>query len=187
MNADLQKESTGLRISPPDEEEAPAVYCSYDGNPLAHKTSFDRGDAIRATNAMFGLVPGQEYPILGYWFRKPKTDKEEAVMYVYLPLSANGYNKSFRSAVEEDRTDEEVLLYALPDEITEVCLNDHLQKRMRIRNQDVLAGLEYIPFLTVEVPMKRTYGGQHVKGQEPEDNVIPLHDKKGQFLLFNVA
>lgn len=179
-----------VELNPEKEQEVdkeppmPRLTASWRGNPLEHLTSFTQGDAIRATSKAYGLEPGREYAILGWWHRQPTTPKEGPAMYVYLENSANGYAKHFRSAVEEEKTHEEVLFACLPDEITEICLTDHLQRGRRHPRHSGLEGLEYVPAMAPEVIMKREYGGLH---EDKNDHVIPLHDKTGQFLLFSIS
>lgn len=151
-------------------EDPPKMWISHKENPLLHRAGFEPGDAIRATNSMFGLVPGEVYPILGYWHR----DLE--FMYVYVRNTVNGQKNWHRSAMEEKRLQEEVLFQLLPEDITEICLHDYLQNRLKGARKNGIEGLEYLPAYDVEVPM-----------WPEKDNVVPLHDSKGQYLLFNVA
>lgn len=143
-------------------DSGPRLRVYHRGNPLAFKDSFTPGDSIRATNPGLGLDQGVDYPILGYW------NSEKFGMHVYLGNTPNAMLKHYRYAVEEGATNEEVLFYLLPSEITEICI------------KDCLFGLEYVPALAPEVIMRPSKGGLQEQG-----NVIPLHDSKGQFSLFN--
>lgn len=145
-------------------ESAPEMKAIYKGNPLLHIEAFQPGDALKATVPGLGLEMDSPYPILGYW------NSAKYGMHVYLGPTPNAMLKHYRYAVEEGCTVEEVLFYQLPEQITEICLMDYRH------------GLAYVPAYETEVVMKRSYGGKH-----EQSNVIPLHDKKGQYLLFNIA
>ncbi|GAB2540142.1 hypothetical protein [Rufibacter soli] len=167
--------------------EPPLMYKSHQGNPLENRHGFEPGDRIRANDASNGLVPGKEYPILGFWHRN------QTHMYVYLEATENGHMASFRTAVEEltpeDLGLQEVLFYNLlpSDLITEICIQDCLKSRFRQRPNDRMQSLSLVPAKDTQVNMKRTYGGLHEKGRE-QDASIPLTDEKGQYsLFFNVA
>lgn len=174
-----------MQALPATEEEEehrqalPTLTTSWKGNPLEHRTRFEPGDAIRATDASNGLTPGEEYPILGYWYRVARDPRETDHMYVYLRGTANGHLKDFRCAVEEERTHEEVLFCLLPTQITELCIQDCLKSNVRHRPPGRMQSLEYVAAMDSETIMRCEYGGLHEKGQVQRND--------GQFFIPFVA